>query len=340
MLWDLIANKSGFMKLKPPLEKFPYDEAIEECVLGCASMRSIMSVVLQVAKFDVNVLITGESGTGKELLSKIIHLQSLRADKPFVPINCGVLSGLMFEDKLFGHEKGAFTGAVSAKPGCFETADRGTLFLDEVSELPFGNQVDFLRVLEDFTFTRIGSNRMIRVDVRLISATNKDLRDLVKKGKFREDLFYRLQVVPLNLPPLRERKEAIPRLADHFLDRLRAKYKKNKPRITQEVMDVFCQYHWPGNIRELKNLLERVFIVNSREVIDLEMLPADFKWHVEEDSPMPDLAEIRRRAEKKAIIQVLRHTDGDKGRSAKILNISPRTLRYKIQTLQINGDRM
>ena len=145
-------------------------------------MRSIMSAVLQVARFDVNVLITGESGTGKELLSKIIHLQSLRADKPFVPINCGVLSGLMFEDKLFGHEKGAFTGAVSAKPGCFETADNGTLFLDEVSELPFGNQVDFLRVLEDFTFTRIGGNRMIRVDVRLISATNKDLRDLVKKG--------------------------------------------------------------------------------------------------------------------------------------------------------------
>jgi transcriptional regulator with PAS, ATPase and Fis domain len=244
----------------------------------------------------------------------------------------------MFEDKLFGHEKGAFTGAVSWKPGCFETADGGTLFLDEVSELPFRNQVDFLRVLEDFTFTRIGGNRMIRVDVRLISATNKDLRALVKKGLFREDLFYRLQVVPLNLPPLRDRKGAIPKLVDHFLDRLRARYKKNKPEITREVMDILCQYHWPGNIRELKNLLERVFIVNNKDVIDLAVLPADFKWHLKEDSPMPDLAEIRRRAEKKAIIRVLRQTNGDKARSAKILNISPRTLRYKIQTLQIRPD--
>ena len=173
---------------------------MEEFILGSEVMRAIMKLAHEVAKYDVSVLLVGESGTGKEMLAKIIHLQSPRAENPFVPVNCGVLSGLMFEDKLFGHEKGSFTGAIRTEMGCFEMADKGTLFLDEVSDLPLENQVDFLRVLEDFRFLRIGGNRLIEVDIRIISATNKDLKDLTKKGLFREDLFYRLTSSPYTSP--------------------------------------------------------------------------------------------------------------------------------------------
>ena len=261
---------------------------MQDFILGPDVMRSMMKVVYEVAQYDVNVLLTGESGTGKEMLAKIIHLQSPRAEHPFVPVNCGVLSGLMFEDKLFGHEKGSFTGAIRRERGCFEMADKGTLFLDEVSEVPLENQVDFLRVLEDFRFLRIGGNELIEVDVRIVSATNKDFKDQVKKGLFREDLFYRLHVVPIYIPPLRERKTVIPRMVDHFLDQLAANYKKPKPRVKPGVMDTFCRYDWPGNVRELKNLLERVFIINDDDVISIETLPSDFLWFVREPIRMTD----------------------------------------------------
>ncbi|MBE9573265.1 MAG: sigma-54 factor interaction domain-containing protein, partial [Proteobacteria bacterium] len=177
---------------------------MQEFILGSDVMHSIMKEVDQVAKYDVNVLIIGESGTGKELLAKIIHLQSSRSENPFVPVNCGILSGLMFEDKLFGHEKGSFTGAIRREKGCLELADKGTLFLDEVAEIPLENQVDFLRVLEDFQFIRIGGSELIKVDIRLISATNKDLKAEVRQGSFRDDLFYRFHLVPIYIPPLRE----------------------------------------------------------------------------------------------------------------------------------------
>jgi len=170
---------------------------MQEFILGSDAMRSIMKEIDQAAKYDVNVLIMEESGTGKELLAKIIHLQSPRAENPFVPVNCGVLSGLMFEDKLFGHEKGSFTGAIRQEKGCLELTDKGTLFLDEVAEIPLENQVDFLRVLEDLQFIRIGGSEPIKVDIRLVSATNKDLKDEIKQGLFRDDLFYRLHIVPI-----------------------------------------------------------------------------------------------------------------------------------------------
>ncbi len=310
---------------------------MQQFILSSDVMRSIMKVVHQVAKYDVNVLLTGESGTGKELLARIIHLQSPRAQKPFVPVNCGILSGLMFEDKLFGHEKGSFTGAIRREKGCFETADKGTLFLDEVSEVPVENQVDFLRVLEDFRFLRLGGNELIEVDVRIISATNKDLKDQVKKGLFRQDLFYRLQVVPIHIPPLRDRKVVIHKMVGHFLDQLATTYKKPKPTVTPEVIDVFCHYDWPGNVRELRNLLERVFILNSGDAIGLEQLPSDFLWHFEE-LPAMDLAEVKRKAETRAILNVLNRMQGDKERAAKTLNISPRTLRYKLNRYGIKVD--
>ena len=307
--------------------------------MGSDVMRSIMKVVREVAKYDVNVLLIGESGTGKEMLAKIIHLQSPRAEYPFVPVNCGVLSGLMFEDKLFGHEKGSFTGAIRREKGCFEMSDRGTLFLDEVSEVPQENQVDFLRVLEDFRFLRIGGNDCIEVDVRIISATNKDLRETVRKGLFREDLFYRLQVVPIYIPPLRDRKEVIPRMVDHFLTQLAATYKKPKPPVAPEVTDIFGRYDWPGNVRELKNLLERVFIVNNDGVVAMEHLPSDFVWHFEQPIGMRQLREVKKEAETKAILEALHRMGGDREKAAKILGISPRTLRHKLNQYDLTVDR-
>jgi DNA-binding NtrC family response regulator len=312
---------------------------MQEFILGSDAMRSIMKIIQQVAQYDVNVLITGESGTGKELLAKIIHLQSPRAEHPFVPVNCGVLSGIMFEDKLFGHEKGAFTGAIRQEKGCFEMANRGTLFLDEVSEIPLENQVDFLRVLEDLRFLRIGGNELIEVDVRIISATNKDLRDKVKQELFREDLLYRLHVVPIYIPPLRDRKTAIPEMVDRFLNQAAPKYKKPKPLVKPEVIDIFCRYDWPGNVRELKNLLERVLILNDDEVIGIEHLPSDFLWHFKEPPPMPDLEEVKRAAETKAILDVLYRVRGDREQAARILRISPRTLRHKLHRYNIKVNR-
>jgi transcriptional regulator with PAS, ATPase and Fis domain len=327
------------MKLQPPYVKHLQESITQEFILASDVMRSIMKVVHEVAKYDVNVLLLGESGTGKEMLAKTIHLQSHRAEHPFVPVNCGVLSGLMFEDKLFGHEKGSFTGAIRRQAGCFEMANKGTLFLDEVSEVPVENQADFLRVLEDFRLMRIGGNELIRADVRIISATNKDLKALVKQGVFREDLFYRLHVVPVHIPPLRERKVVIPRMVDHFLSQLAATYKKAKPLVEPEVVDAFCRYDWPGNVRELKNLLERVFIVNDDDVIGMEHLPSDFLWHFRAPANVMDLGEIRRAAETEAILDVLRRAGGDKARASKILRISPRTLRHKLQRYNIKVDR-
>lgn len=327
------------MKLQSPYTKYLGESTMQEFILGSDVMRSMMKTLHQVAKHDVNVFIAGESGTGKEFLARIIHLQSPRAEHPFVPVNCGVLSGLLFEDKLFGHEKGSFTGAIRRQEGCFEMAHKGTLFLDEVSEVPPENQADFLRVLEDFRFLRIGGNKLIGVDVRVVSATNKDLKGLVERGLFREDLYYRLHVVPIYIPPLRQRKMVIPKMVDHFLSQLAATYQKAKPSVEQGVIDTFYRYDWPGNVRELKNLLERVFIVNDDDVIGIEHLPSDFMWHFREPPSVTDLGEIRRAAETQAILDVLRRVGGDRKRAAKSLRISPRTLRHKLQTYNIKVDR-
>jgi transcriptional regulator with PAS, ATPase and Fis domain len=315
------------------------ESIIEEFITGSEVMRAIMKVTHEVAKYDINVLLIGESGTGKEMLAKIIHLQSPRAQNPFVPVNCRFLSGLMFEDKLFGHEKGSFTGAIRAEMGCLEVADQGTLFLDEVSELPLEKQVDFLQLLEDFRFLRIGGNKLIESDVRIISAAHRDLKNLVKMGLFREDLFYRLQVVPIYIPPLRKRKAVIPKMVDHFLNQMAAHYRKPMPAVTPDVIDMFSRYDWPGNVRELKNLIERVLIVNDHHTIGTEQLPSDFLWHFREPPRTMDLEEVRKAAETKAILDVLFRMKGDKEQAATILHISPRTLRHKLQKYNIKVDR-
>ena len=324
------------MKIRYPKNKHD-KKFMEEFVFASETMMQVMEVVQQVAKYDVNVLIEGESGTGKEMLAKIIHLQSPRAENPFVPVNCGVLSGLMFEDKLFGHEKGAFTGAIDRKKGCFERAHHGTLFLDEVSELRPENQVDFLRILEDFRFTRIGGDEIIEVDTRILSATNRNLKGLIDQDLFREDLFYRLQVIPISLPPLRERKKVIPKMVEHFMNQLEMAYKKPKPEVHPEVIELFLRYHWPGNVRELRNLIERIFIINPKPSLGPTDLPEDFLSNFEEKSCAMSLADVREEAEKKAIAEALDHADNDRGRAARILKISPRTLRHKLQCYDIDS---
>ena len=324
------------MKLKYPKAKY-FQKYMEEFVYTSDTMKSVMEIVQRVARYDVNVLIMGESGTGKEMLAKIIHLQSPRAENPFIPLNCGVLSGLMFEDKLFGHEKGAFTGAIQQNIGCFELAHKGTLFLDEISELRPENQVDFLRVLEDFRFTRIGGNEVITVDVRIISATNVDLKHRIREGRFRKDLYYRLQVIPITLPPLRDRRDVIAQMVDHFMNQFEMIYQKPRPSVHQEVIDLFHRHSWPGNVRELKNLVERVFILSDNPVLRARDLPEDFLDSIENPADPPTLAGVRRKAEQKAIREALIRSGGDKAGAARLLQISPRTLRHKIRTYNIGS---
>ncbi|NVM57295.1 MAG: sigma-54-dependent Fis family transcriptional regulator [Desulfobacterales bacterium] len=322
-----------------------------EFVVVSEHMRSVLRTVQQIARFDANVLISGESGTGKELLARIIHQKSKRRDKPFVPVNCGTLSGELFESKLFGHEIGAFTGAIKRTKGRFEQAHHGTLFLDEVSEISPLNQVNFLRVLEDGCFRRIGGEVHVKVDVRVIAATNKDLAAEVKAGRFRTDLYYRLQVVPIKLLPLRDRREAIPHLVNYFLERFAKLYQKPRVTVSSQTMEYLMSHDWPGSIRQLKNLLERMFLMASRPVIDLDDFPEDFmdtaSGPVENpvqksrdagvqsfDSVAPGaiepLRKARQRLEKSLILSALEMTDGQRGRAAELLEIKPRTLRQKM----------
>jgi DNA-binding NtrC family response regulator len=320
-----------------------------------------MKTVQQVARYDANVLISGESGTGKELLARIMHQRGNRKDKPFVPVNCGTLSGALFESKLFGHEVGAFTGATRKTKGRFEQAHQGTLFLDEVSEISQRNQVNFLRVLEDGSFRRIGGEIANRVDVRIIAATNKDLAAEVEEGRFRQDLYYRLQVIPINLLPLRKRREAIPHLVDYFLKRFSSIYQKEKLFIAPDAMQYFVSHAWPGNIRQLKNLLERMVLMASGQVISKEDFPADFvlgtsDQTAETEASAPEtekltdhallpsggiipLRKARERIEKILILRALEMTDGQRAKASALLEIKPRTLRQKMSDYGITFPR-
>lgn len=331
-----------------------------EFVVVSEHMRSVIRTVQRIARFDANVLISGESGTGKELLARIIHQKGNRRDKPFVPVNCGTLSGDLFESKLFGHEAGAFTGAIRQTKGRFEQAHQGTLFLDEVSEISPLNQVNFLRVLEDGCFRRIGGEDPIKVDAHIIAATNKDLVAEVNAGRFRKDLYYRLQVIPINLLPLRERKKAIPHLAEYFLERFAKIYQKPSATISSDAMEFLMSHEWPGNIRQLKNLIERMFLMATGLVINLEDFPDDFleeKSHIESKPtpspshssvppwyPMPPggvepLRKAREKVERALILRALEVTDGQRASAAQLLEIKPRTLRQKMSEYGIKFRR-
>ena len=239
-------------------------------------VREVRKLIEQVADSEATVLILGESGTGKEVVARNLHYHSSRRDKPFVPINCGAIPSELLESELFGHEKGAFTGAISSRRGRFEMAEGGTLFLDEIGDMPMNMQVKLLRVLQERTFERIGGNKELKADVRVVAATHQNLEDLIKEGKFREDLFYRLNVFPIDMPPLCDRIEDIPLLVNELIARMENE-KRGSVRFTPAAMMALCQYRWPGNVRELSNLLERMVIMYPYGIVDVADLPAKFR---------------------------------------------------------------
>lgn len=297
------------------------------------AIRQMIELLKQVSETDVSVLITGENGTGKELVARAIHENSLRKKRPLVPLNCAALSPQLVESELFGHEKGAFTGANFQKKGRFEFANNGTLFLDEVGDIPLETQVKLLRVLEDGELTRVGSNEPIRVNVRLISATNRDLEPLIREGKFREDLYYRLKVVTVHLPPLRERPQDLPLLVDRFIRDFSQIYKKPITGIKQDVLNIFMNYSWPGNVRELKHAIENMVVVSRDTVLKVEHLPpsiyrAERKGGLElpaiVGTPLKDV-------EKELIRGTLSQVAGNRHEAAKILGIGERTLYRKLK---------
>ncbi len=296
-------------------------------------MASLLETVSQVAPSEATVLISGESGTGKELIAGALHYNSARKDGPFIKINCAAITETLFESELFGHEKGAFTGADRVKEGRFLQADHGTLFLDEISEMPLTMQVKLLRVLQEREITRVGGEKVIPVDVRLIAATNKNLADLVPEGRFREDLYYRLDVVQLKMPPLRSRREDIPLLAQHFLDQFTKKNRKEIRGFTPAAMDRIIRYDWPGNVRELMNAVERGVVLTRSDYLDSEDMPFISSSNVSAENP-PEAAFTGRpleAIEKAAVLQTLSAVGGNKSEAARRLGITRKTLHKKLK---------
>jgi DNA-binding NtrC family response regulator len=298
------------------------------------STRRLREVIGQLARSEAHtILVHGESGTGKELVAKGLHYESSRRNSPFMEVNCAAITETLFESELFGHEKGAFTDARATKKGLMELADRGTLFLDEVGEIALGSQAKLLRCLQERSFKRVGGTRDIKVDVRVIAATNRALDAMVKEGTFREDLFYRLNVIPIAIPPLRERKEDILPLARHFLAEANRTFHKLVKRFAPETEVLLLGYSWPGNVRELKNLVERLVILSTGESIDAHHMPPQFSRLSEGRTPEGDApAEARTLAaiEKAYILKVMQQSNGNKSEAAKILGITRQTLRKKL----------
>jgi two-component system, NtrC family, response regulator AtoC len=298
-----------------------------------ASTRRLCEVITQLAQSEAHtILVQGESGTGKELVARGLHYESARRNSPFMEVNCAAITETLFESELFGHEKGAFTDAKSTKKGLMELADGGTLFLDEVGEIPLASQAKLLRCLQERTFKRVGGTRDLKVDVRVIAATNRSLDVMVREGKFREDLFYRLNVIPLTIPPLRERREDILPLARHFLSEANSTFHKAVRRLAPETESLLLANPWPGNVRELKNLIERLVILSTGDAIETDQLPGPFSAGVdgpvvEEVSREPRTLEAIERA---YILKVLRQSNGNKSEAAKILGITRQTLRKKL----------
>ena len=295
-------------------------------------MRAATRLIGEVAQSDITVLIEGESGTGKEIAARLIHLQSPRRDQPFISVNCAAFAEQLLEAELFGHVKGAFTGATAQKPGRFQLADGGTLFLDEIGDLSPKGQGDLLRVLEDGAFRMVGGSELIRVNVRILAATNKNLPASVTAGKFREDLFYRLNVVPLVMPPLRERADDIPLLIESFFEQFAAKHKRGRKRLSPEAMQLCQRFPWPGNVRQLRNAVERLVITSRATLVEVAALP-DFLREFDRDlvtftvRPGTPLAEV----EKLLIRQTLTHVTRHRAEAARALGISHRALQYKLK---------
>jgi two-component system response regulator AtoC len=311
------------------------EDGLGKFVIQSRTMRDLYRLATQVAGSDATILVYGESGTGKELFARLVHQLSGRRAKPFIPVNCGVLKGELFADKFFGHEAGAFTGAQRQRKGSFELAADGTLFLDEVGEIPPPNQVDFLRVLEEKTFRRLGGEKTQPFDARIVAATNRVLHKMVGAGEFRADLYYRLNVIPVTLPPLRERIDDIPPLAEYFLAMYRHRYHKPDVRLAPATLETLCGYSWPGNVRELRNLTERLVLLCAEPLIEPAHLPLEMRLArglpaTECGQSVMTLEAAVRQAEASAIIRGWAEAGGSKAKLAEILAVSPRTLRYKL----------
>jgi two-component system response regulator PilR (NtrC family) len=308
-------------------------------------MMALYDLLEKVSPTKTNILIAGESGTGKELVAKAIHYNSVRKEKPFVTLNCGAIPESLIESELFGHMKGAFTDAIATKKGLFEVADEGTIFLDEISELPLLMQVKLLRVLQDKEFKRVGGTEDIRVDVRIISATNKDLEEAVKEKHFREDLFYRLNVIQIKLPPLRDRKEDIPILAGHFLKKYSEELNKNILKTSPEALQILLNYEYPGNVRELQNIIERAVALESGQELTVHNLssylseqPLLRKGSIDIEIPNEgiDLEKMVEDLERTLLLKALDKTKGIKKKAAELLRINFRSMRYRLEKYGLN----
>jgi two-component system response regulator AtoC len=322
--------------LKRKLEKrFQFSDLIGKS----HKMEQVFELIRTVAKSNATVLIQGETGTGKELVARAIHAASNRKSGPFIPVNCANLPETLLESELFGHEKGSFTGAIAQKKGKFEIAHQGSLLLDEIGDVSLNFQLHLLRVIERKEFTRVGGNQVIKVDVRIISSTNKDLKKAIEQKQFREDLYYRLNVVTIHLPPLRERTEDIPVLAQYFLRKYNTENNKNIIGFSPKVMEFFMNYRWPGNVRELENAIEHSLVVAKDELIQLDNLPVLIrKSSAKEAFPLTTdktLAEL----EKEYIIKVLKENNGNRARTARILGIERTTLYNKIKSYEIDVNK-
>ena len=307
----------------------------ENIVGASKKMRDIFDVSVQVSRRDSTVLLTGESGTGKEFLAKALHQNSLRASKPFITVNCGAIPENLIESELFGHRKGSFTGALADRTGKFESANQGTVFLDEIGELPINLQVRLLRVIQEREIDKIGYPKPIPINVRIIAATNRNLRAQIEDGQFREDLFYRLSVVTIELPPLRERRDDIPLLLQHFLKKHCERYQLPIPSPAEDALDVLTRYEWPGNVRELENAIESLVVLGKSDVIRSEDLPAHIRNARSRISAislkLPDEGISLEDIEKEIIVQALEKHQGNQTRTARYLNISRKTLIYRME---------
>jgi two-component system response regulator HydG len=326
---EMVVMAAGFR------EHFGFDNIIGRS----ASVRDILGRIVRIAPTDTTVLITGESGTGKELVARAIHANSTRADKPFVPVNCAAITETLLESELFGHARGAFTGAVGARKGLLEEANGGTFFFDEIAETAPSFQAKLLRAIQEGEIRRLGENRSVHVDVRIVAATNQDLQEAIAEKRFRQDLYYRLAVARFVLPPLRERREDVPLLVEHFLDKF-AKKLRRKVRLGDGVLDYLMRYDFPGNIRELENMVEQAVALSVNGQIELDdVVPPEAR----QSSPMAaggraqqTLEAVVDRAEKEAIERVLQEVEGNKERAAEVLGLSATTLWRKMKRLNIH----
>jgi len=317
------------LRLKEALGKRYHFQNI---VARSKKMQEVLALVERVAPTNSTVLIGGESGVGKDLIARAIHQNSRRANGPFIKINSTAIPDTLFESELFGFERGAFTGALASKPGKFELADKGTLFLDEIGDVPSPIQVKLLRVLQEREFERLGGTKTLKVDVRMIAATNRDLRAALEEGTFREDLYYRLNVVPIDIPPLREHKEDIPELVNHFLARFMAESEKGIKGITPAALRALGEYHWPGNVRQLENVVERAVALTLGPVIDVQDIHLDGtagKEPAAQDNFLPEGMTLEQ-WEDAMIREALRRANGNKSQAARLLGISRNALRYRL----------